>query len=753
MLHPRIQRTLAEAVNIALTNSHQFVSLEHVLLALTHNHPAQDILESCGVNIELLRKDIKDFLDKNCASKPKASSKRAVAPPQTTLALQRTLQQAVMQVQSCGKKEVEESHLLVAFFSEPESYAVYFLKKQGVTRYSLVKSSSVVTRKASSYLETKEELSENFSVETEVYREEPIQKPLEVFCENLNEKVLAHKHTPLIGRQKELERAVHVMTRKNKNNPLFVGEPGVGKTALAYGLAERIVQKKVPNNLKNATVYSLDLGNLLAGTKYRGDFEARFKAVVEALRKEQKPILFIDEIQTIMGAGSTSGSSLDVAGLLKPLLTEGDILCMGATTYKDYRQNIQKDRTLSRRFQEVEVREPDPKETLEILKGLQKQYEEYHKVKYSSKVLKAIIALCDKYMSSQFFPDKSIDVLDEVGAKVHLQKKEKVDVQDVEKVVSLMTRTPVETVSVDEIQKLETLEDVLQSVIFGQKEAVEKVVMSIKLSRSGLQTSHQPMGSYLFIGPTGVGKTELSKQLAKALGVDFVRFDMSEYMERHSVARLIGSPPGYVGYEEGGLLVEEVFKKPHCVLLLDEIEKAHPDVLNLLLQAMDRGEITDSNGKVASFKNLILIMTSNAGAFETSRGLLGLHGEKKVSSLSLQAVKKQFSPEFLNRLSAVVTFQPLSQKILLSVIEKFLKELKGQLKAKSIDISWDRATKEWIYEKGYDPAYGARPFSRTIDEHIKKPLVDQVLFGSVKKGGKIGLSVKKGHLDFLFDER
>ncbi len=754
MLHPRIQKTLGEAVNIAVNNSHEFVALEHVLLALTHNHHARRILESCGVSIANLRKDILDFLSSHY--KVEGSSqilKQPMEPPQTTLSLQRTLQQAIIQVQSCDKKEVEESHLLVAFFSESESYAVYFLKKHGVTRYELVKLSTIVQREMESHKASPQEQESLNPLEIDTQdQDQAFHDPLNLFCENLNETVLKKNHHTLIGRQKELERVLHIMSRKNKNNPLFVGEPGVGKTALAYGLAEKIVTKQVPQALRKAKLYALNLNTLLAGTKYRGDFEGRFKAIIDSLRKKHKPILFIDEIQGIMGAGSTSGSPLDMAGLLKPFLNEGHIRYLGATTYKDYRKSIQKDLALSRQFQKVEIKEPSKKETLEILKGLRSQYESYHKVKYSDEVLSSILELSHKYIREQFFPDKALDVLDEVGAKVHLQKRRIVKIEDIEKTISFMTKIPQETVSQNEVILLKNLEENLNQVIFGQKEAVGKLSTSIKLSRSGLKSKNQPMGSYLFIGPTGVGKTELSKQLAEKLGIDFLRFDMSEYMEKHSISRLIGSPPGYVGYEEGGLLVEEVIKKPYCVLLLDEIEKAHPDVLNLLLQAMDRGEITDPNGKIASFKNLILIMTSNIGAFETHRGLLGIHrSREESSSLSLQTVKKSFSPEFLNRLSSIIEFKPLHKEILLSVIEKFLNELKVQLLEKNIHLIWDKKAKNFIYNKGYDSSYGARPFSRTIDKHVKKPLVDEILFGSICHGGSVKITTKKGgELDFLF---
>jgi len=631
-------------------------------------------------------------------------------------------------------------------FAETDSHARFFLEKQGVTQFGVVDYISHGQPKLPS---SSEELGpDGFP------KEGSGKAALELYATNLNEKAKAGKTDPLIGREDVLERVVQILARRTKNNPLLIGEAGVGKTAIADGLAQRIVNKKVPNVLKGKVIYSLDMGALLAGTKYRGDFEERLKAVVKDIQARPNSVLFIDEIHTVVGAGGTNGGAMDASNLLKPALADGTVSCIGSTTYKEFRQHFEKDRALARRFQKVEVKEPSNEEAIQILEGLKPRYEEFHKVKYTKSAIKSAVELSAKHIHERQLPDKAIDVIDEVGASMRIiagDSKDVITVQskDIEKVIASMAQVPAKTVSSSDKQKLKDLEIDLKKVIFGQDEAIDKLVNSIKMSRLGLKKVERPIGSYLFAGPTGVGKTEVSKQLALLMGVKFLRFDMSEYIEKHAVSRLVGAPPGYVGYEEGGLLTEAVAKNPHAIVLMDEIEKAHPDLINILLQVMDSGRLTDSNGKTVDFSHVILIMTSNAGASEAAKGGMGINPDQG-SAKSMEAIKNNFRPEFLNRLDSVVEFKNLPKDILLDVVRKFIDELKAQLADKKIELKYNDGVVEWIYNKGYNPAYGARPFARTVDEYLKKAMVDEILFGKLSHGGIVAVKVLKEALQFNY---
>ena len=748
MLDPKLEKSLNFAVESARLGRYEFVSLEHVLLALAvHNDEAHTILEACGADLKKLRRNLEDFINQHCPTvDDSVVDNDPTWRPELTLSFHRLLQRAAFQVQSSGKRIVSTGNVLVAFFAETDSHARFFLEKQGVTQFSVVDYISHGQPKLPS---SSEELGpDGFP------KEGGGKSALEQYATNLNEKAKAGKTDPLIGREDVIERVVQILARRTKNNPLLIGEAGVGKTAIADGLAQRIVNGQVPPVLKEKVIYSLDMGSLLAGTKYRGDFEERLKAVVKDIQAKANSVLFIDEIHTVVGAGGTTGGAMDASNLLKPALADGTVSCIGSTTYKEFRQHFEKDRALARRFQKVEVKEPSIDEAVQILEGLKPKYEEFHKVKYTKSAIKSAVDLSAKHIHERQLPDKAIDVIDEVGASMRIVAGDSKDVltvqsKDIEKVIASMAQVPAKTVSGSDKQKLKDLEIDLKKVIFGQNEAIEKLVNSIKMSRLGLKKLERPIGSYLFAGPTGVGKTEVSKQLAQLMGVKFLRFDMSEYLEKHAVSRLVGAPPGYVGYEEGGLLTEAVAKNPHAVVLMDEIEKAHPDLINILLQVMDSGRLTDSNGKTVDFSHVILIMTSNAGAAEAAKGGLGINPDQG-SAKSLDAIKNNFRPEFLNRLDSVVEFKNLPKDILLNVVRKFIDELKAQLADKKIELQYNDAVVEWIYEKGYNPAYGARPFARTVDEHLKKAMVDEILFGKLSHGGIVNVKTIKNALQFSY---
>ena len=743
MLDPKLEESLKQAVDSATEHKHEFVTLEHILLALLDNPEAAKVLIACGATLQTLRENLEGYLRDQLHPVDEEDYR-----PELTMAFHRLLQRAIVQVQSSGRNKVGPGHILIALYSEPNSHALYFLQEQGISQFDIINylSHGVAKEDALMVVEDPDlEDEDDFDIDGHP-KDETSKNPLEVYCENLNAKAREGRVDPLIGRDTVLDRVVQVLARRTKNNPLLVGEPGVGKTAIADGLAQRVVDGDVPKALKLAEIYSLDMGTLLAGTKYRGDFEQRLKAVIKALRKKTQAILFIDEIHTIVGAGSTSGGAMDASNLLKPVLTDDRLSCIGSTTYKEFRNNFEKDRALARRFQKIDITEPSESQAVEILKGLKANYEKYHNVRYTTEALESAAHLSQKHIHGRFLPDKAIDVIDEAGARKRLDTNDDkpaiVDQQDIEKVISFMAQIPEKTVSTGEKEKLKNLESDLKSVIFGQDGAIEKLVTAIKLSRTGLNRANKPMGSYLFVGPTGVGKTEVSKQLADNLGNHFLRFDMSEYMEKHTVSRLVGAPPGYVGFEEGGLLTEAVTKNPYSVVLLDEIEKAHPDLMNLLLQVMDNGKLTDSNGKIADFANTIVIMTSNAGAREAAKGHIGLVPDKS-SAKSMEAIKNQFAPEFLNRLDAIVEFASLEKSQLVSVIRKFIDELKVQLEDRNVTLKVTDAAIDWLFEKGHEPAYGARPFSRMVDEHVKKPLVDELLFGKLTEGGDVVVDLDK----------
>lgn len=745
MLNRQLEESLNQAVALATQDRHEYVSLEHVLLALVKDNPeAQEILSGVGVDLQVLRRQLESHLKNHC---PKLTDPNTSSPdwkPELTVAFHRLLQKAAVQVQSAGKNEVTTGFLLVALFTERNSHAVYFLEKQGVQQFDVI---HFVSHGMSSIHNPSSQPSETDDTASPKVLPPAKSSPLKSFTQNLNEKARQGKTDPLVGREDILERVVQVLSRRTKNNPLLIGEAGVGKTAIADGLAQKIINGEVPSLLKNAEVFSLDMGALLAGTKYRGDFEERVKAVVDDLKQQDHAILFVDEIHTMVGAGGTTGGAMDASNLLKPALADGTLSCIGSTTYKEYRNHFEKDRALARRFQKIDVKEPSIEDTILILEGLKEKYENHHRVKYSKAALRAAAELSSKHIQSRHLPDKAIDVMDEVGARVRIQAGDKgvkkVGVRDIEKIIASMAQVPPRTVNTSDKEKLQNLDQDLKTVLFGQDQAVDRVVSSVKMNRTGIGRDKKPIGSYLFAGPTGVGKTELARQLASHLGIQFLRFDMSEYMEKHAVSRLVGAPPGYVGFEEGGLLTEAVHKSPYSVLLMDEIEKAHPDLINILLQVMDNGQLTDSNGKVVDFTNVILILTSNAGAFEAAKGGLGIRPDSS-SSRSLDAIKRQFRPEFLNRLDAVVEFSSLPKPVLLRVVHKFVNELADQLKGRRIELTVSDLAVDWLFDKGHDPAFGARPFARTVDEYIKKPLVDEILFGRLSKGGSVNVDLDPG---------
>ncbi|WP_185230504.1 ATP-dependent Clp protease ATP-binding subunit ClpA [Teredinibacter franksiae] len=748
MLSKELESTLNTAFKGARSKRHEFMTVEHLLLALLDNESAASVLRACGADLGVLRRDLSEFVDSTTPLIPEEDEDRETQP---TLGFQRVLQRAVFHVQSSGKNEVTGANVLVAIFSEQESQAVYYLKQQGIARIDVVNFithgiSKVSGSNAPSDSGSHEQPDEEAAASTE----NSSQNPLDAFSTNLNEQAIAGRIDPLVGRAYEVERVIQVLARRRKNNPLLVGESGVGKTAIAEGLAKKIIDNEVPDVLADSTVYSLDLGSLLAGTKYRGDFEKRFKGLLAELKKREHAILFIDEIHTIIGAGAASGGVMDASNLLKPLLTSGDLRCIGSTTFQEYRGIFDKDRALSRRFQKIDVNEPSVEDTYKILRGLKSRFEEHHHLKYTDPALKSAAELASKYISDRFMPDKAIDVIDEAGAYQQLlpesKRKKVIGVRDIEAIIAKIARVPPKTVSSSDKQLLAKLEATLRMTVFGQEEAIDTISSAIKLSRAGLTNHDKPIGSFLFAGPTGVGKTELCKQLASAMGVELIRFDMSEYMERHTVSRLIGAPPGYVGFDQGGLLTEAVTKQPHTVVLLDEIEKAHPDVFNLLLQVMDHGALTDNNGRTADFRNVVLIMTTNAGAETMSRASIGFT-KQDHSSDGMEAVKRSFSPEFRNRLDGIVQFGSLTLDVIKTVVDKFLMELQSQLDDKKITLEVSDAARDWLAINGYDEKMGARPMARIIQEKVKKPLADMVLFGVLaEKGGVVTVDVKDDQL-------
>jgi ATP-dependent Clp protease ATP-binding subunit ClpA len=747
MLSQELEFSLNAAFQSAREKRHEYITVEHLLSALLDNPSAARVLRACGGNLDELRRSLVAFLRDNVPVLPAESE----VDTQPTLGFQRVIQRAVLHVQGVGKKEVNGANVLIAIFGEKDSHAVYFLHKQNISRFDVVNyishGISKVPGESQPELPPPEEGEEAAATE---------KSPLDIFTVNLNERARQGKIDPLIGREHEVERTIQILCRRRKNNPLYVGEAGVGKTAIAEGLAKKIVEGQVPSILKKSTIYSLDMGALLAGTKYRGDFEKRLKAVLNQVRKHENAILFIDEIHTIIGAGAASGGAMDASNLLKPALASGDLKCIGSTTYQEYRGIFEKDRALSRRFQKIDVVEPTVEETVQILQGLKSRFEQHHGVKYTSHALRAAAELSARYINDRHLPDKAIDVIDEAGASLHLlppsRRKKTIGVTDIENIVSKIARIPPKSVSSTDKEALRTLERDLKMVVFGQDEAIEALATSIKMARSGLAHPEKPIGSYLFSGPTGVGKTEVTRQLSKILGLELIRFDMSEYMERHTVSRLIGAPPGYVGFDQGGLLTDSITKHPHAVLLLDEIEKAHPDVYNLLLQVMDHGTLTDNNGRKADFRNVIIVMTTNAGADQMGRASIGFTKQDHTAD-GTEVIKRAFSPEFRNRLDAIIPFKPLSPDTISHVVSKFVLELEAQLEEKHVEIHVDERARAWLAKNGYDPTMGARPMARLIREKIKKALADEILFGKLAHGGSVDVTEEGGELAFTFEAR
>jgi len=751
MLSKELEFTLNNAFKEARTRRFEFMTVEHLLLALIDNPTAAQVLRACGGDLDTLRDELDGFVEENTPLLDENDTRET----QPTLGFQRVLQRAVFHVQSSGKKEVTGANVLVAIFGEQDSQTVYLLNKQNITRLDVVNYISHGIAKNSS---EKSEEGEESATEYGQEDGESDARPLDKFATNLNQKARDGAIDPLIGRDHEVERASQVLCRRRKNNPLLVGEAGVGKTAIAEGLAKRIVDGEVPDVLAEATIYSLDLGALVAGTKYRGDFEKRLKSILGQLKKEEGAILFIDEIHTIIGAGAASGGVMDASNLIKPMLASGELKCIGSTTYQEYRGIFEKDRALARRFQKIDVVEPSIDQTFEILKGLKSRYEEFHEVKYSNNALKTAAELAGRYINDRFLPDKAIDVIDEAGASHRVKGstakgKKQINVKDIEAIVAKIARIPEKSVSSTDMDKLKTLSRDLKMLVFGQDEAIETLGAAIKMSRSGLGAEDKPIGSFMFAGPTGVGKTEVTKQLSQVMGIELVRFDMSEYMERHTVSRLIGAPPGYVGFDQGGLLTDAVIQNPHAVILLDEIEKAHPDVFNLLLQVMDHGTLTDNNGRKADFRNIILVMTTNAGAESISRTTMGFTQQDHTTD-GMEAVNKMFTPEFRNRLDAIIQFKPLDKSIILNVVDKFIIELEAQLEDKNVQIDFNAEAKAWLAEHGFDARMGARPMARIISENIKKPLADEILFGTLNKGGRVHVILDdEGEIAFRFESR
>jgi ATP-dependent Clp protease ATP-binding subunit ClpA len=756
MLSRNLEQSLHRALALANERNHEYATLEHLLLALTEDQDTMPVLRACGVDCDRLAKDLTEYLDSELGN--------LVVPAQSeakpTAGFQRVLQRAAIHVQSAGREEVTGANVLVAMFSERESHAVYFLQEQEMTRFDAVNyishgiakvpgAGNGASERRSSSSRAQEE---DFSAQADRNGKKE-KDPLEAYCVNLNEKAAKGKVDPLIGRAHEVERTIQILCRRTKNNPLLVGDPGVGKTAIAEGLARRIIEDNVPDVLKGVTIYALDMGALLAGTRYRGDFEERLKAVVSALEKHGQAVLFVDEIHTVIGAGSTSGGAMDASNLLKPALAGGSLRCMGSTTYKEFRGVFEKDRALVRRFQKIDVNEPSIDDAIKILTGIKSYYEEHHGVKYTTEAIKAAVELSAKYIGDRKLPDKAIDVIDEVGASQHLlsesARKKIITVSDIEAAVATMARIPAKTVSSDDREQLASLERDLKTMVFGQGQAIEALSSAIKLARAGLRSADKPIGNYLFAGPTGVGKTEVARQLARSLGIELIRFDMSEYMEKHAVSRLIGAPPGYVGFEQGGMLTDAVDQHPHAVLLLDEIEKAHPDIYNILLQVMDSGRLTDHNGKVVDFRNVVLILTTNAGAADMAKPGIGFGASERKGD-DMEAINRLFTPEFRNRLDAIIPFKALSEETIGRVVDKFVMELEAQLADRRVSIELTEAARKWLGQKGYDPQMGARPLGRVIQENLKKPLAEEILFGSLTNGGTVKVDMADGKLTFSY---
>jgi ATP-dependent Clp protease ATP-binding subunit ClpA len=739
-----LEQSLHRALALANERHHEYATLEHLLLALIDDQDASAVMRACNVDLDKLRRSLTSYLEselENLITDGAEDSK-------PTAGFQRVIQRAVIHVQSSGREEVTGANVLVAIFAERESHAAYFLQEQDMTRYDAVNYISHGIAKRPGMTESRPVRGADEESDSKGGGDEPKKKgdALEAYCVNLNKKAREGKIDPLIGRDTEISRTIQVLCRRQKNNPLFVGEAGVGKTAIAEGLARRIVNGEVPDVLKGATVFALDMGTLLAGTRYRGDFEERLKQVIKEIEAYPGAIMFIDEIHTVIGAGATSGGAMDASNLLKPALAGGTIRCIGSTTYKEYRQYFEKDRALVRRFQKIDVNEPSVPDAIEILKGLKPYFEDYHKLKYTNEAIKAAVELSSKYIHDRKLPDKAIDVIDESGAAQMLlpegRRKKTIGLKEIETTISTMARIPPKTVSKDDAAVLQHLEQTLKTVVYGQDKAIDSLAASIKLARAGLREPEKPIGCYLFSGPTGVGKTEVAKQLASSLGVELIRFDMSEYMERHTVSRLIGAPPGYVGFDQGGLLTDAIDQHPHSVLLLDEIEKAHPDLYNVLLQVMDHGKLTDHNGKAVSFRNVILIMTTNAGASDMAKAAYGFTRTKREGD-DHEAINRLFAPEFRNRLDAVITFAHLSPTVIEKVVEKFVLQLEAQLGDRNVTIELSDEATRWLIANGYDELMGARPMARVIQEHIKKPLADEVLFGHLKNGGHVRVIVDK----------
>jgi ATP-dependent Clp protease ATP-binding subunit ClpA len=746
MLSRNLEQTLHRALALATERNHEYATLEHLLLSLTDDQDAIAVLRACGVDLEQLQHDLTDFIDNELTDIGRSRGNE----PKPTAGFQRVVQRAVIHVQSSGREEVTGANVLVSLFSERESHAVYFLQLHDMTRLDAVNYISHGIAKVAGESRSKTVRGADEDGEEEKTVEQGAEA-LEAYCVNLNQKAMDGRIDPLIGRQDEIDRTIQILCRRTKNNPLYVGDSGVGKTALAEGLAKRIVDGEVPEVLSEAVIFSLDMGSLLAGTRYRGDFEERLKSVMTELENMDHSILFIDEIHTVIGAGATSGGSMDASNILKPSLANGGLRCMGSTTYKEYRSHFEKDRALARRFQKIDIYEPSIEDTVKILRGLKPYFEKHHMVRYTLESLRSAVDLSARYINDRKLPDKALDVIDEVGASRMLLPKHKrrktVTVKDVEETVAKIARIPPKSVSVDDRKALKTLSRDLKTMVFGQNKAIEALSSAIKLSRAGLRDPEKPIGSYLFCGPTGVGKTEVARQLALTLGIDLVRFDMSEYMERHSVSRLIGAPPGYVGFDQGGLLTDSIDHQPHSVLLLDEIEKAHPDLFNILLQVMDHGKLTDHNGKSIDFRNVVLIMTTNAGSADLAKPAIGFEREDRIGE-DMEAIEKMFTPEFRNRLDATIPFVSLPPDIVALVVDKFVMELELQLEDQNVVIELTDPVREWLARKGYDQKFGARPLGRVIQEHIKKALAEELLFGKLAKGGLVRVKLKDKKLIF-----
>ena len=750
-LSPSLETALEKALTLASEREHEYATLEHLLLALTEDEHAKEVMGACKVDLELLTSELIRYIDEELTSLIVDDGEGRVQP---TAAFQRVVQRAILHVESSGRDEVTGANVLVSIFSERESHAAYFLQEQDMTRYDAVNFISHGVAKQPGMSRPSNPRG------AEAAEEEAVKQgheALDAYCVNLNAKARAGKIDPLIGRDAEVNRCIEVLCRRNKNNPILVGDPGVGKTAIAEGLAKKIVDGDAPEILDEAIIWSLDMGALLAGTRYRGDFEERLKSVMKELEQQEKAILFIDEIHTIIGAGATSGGAMDASNLLKPALQNGGLRCMGSTTFKEYKQHFEKDRALSRRFRKIDVVEPTVADTIKILTGLKSRFEDFHGLRYTNDAIKSAVELSDRYITDRKLPDKAIDVVDEAGAAQWLlpasKRKKTVGQKDIEAVVAKIARIPPKQVSTDDAAALKSLDTDLKRVVYGQDEAIEALSASIKLARAGLREPNKPIGSYLFAGPTGVGKTEVAKQLASIMGVEMLRFDMSEYMERHTVSRLLGAPPGYVGYDEGGLLTDGIDQHPHCVLLLDEIEKAHPDLFNILLQVMDNGALTDANGRKVDFRNVVVIMTTNAGASDAAKNAIGFGAGKKEDEQG-EAIKRLFTPEFRNRLDAIITFGGLTPEIIDRVVEKFILQLEVQLEDRNVSIEISKAARNWLAKRGFDADMGARPLARTIQEHVKKPMAEELLFGELQKGGVVHIDIDKnddGKLAFKYE--